>query len=39
VKQHWHARFHHDLANQWIRGVFASQFIEAPRRVRAQARR
>jgi DNA-binding transcriptional LysR family regulator len=38
VRQHWHARFHRDLANQWIRGVFASLFVEAPRRVRAQTR-
>ncbi|MEX8520350.1 MAG: LysR family transcriptional regulator [Leptothrix sp. (in: b-proteobacteria)] len=21
VKQHWHARFHHDPANRWLRGV------------------
>ena len=39
VRQHWHARFHRDLANQWIRGVFASLFVEAARRVRAQTRR
>src|SRR5258706_4583749 len=37
VKQHWHPRFHLDHANQWIRGVFASLFVEAPRRVRAQS--
>ncbi len=35
VKQHWHARFHRDLANQWIRKVFESLFVEAPRRSRA----
>lgn len=27
VKQHWHARYHHDLANQWLRGVFARLFL------------
>lgn len=21
VKQHWHARYHHDAANRWLRGV------------------
>jgi DNA-binding transcriptional LysR family regulator len=26
VKQHWHARFHHDEANKWIRGVIAALF-------------
>ena len=35
VKQHWHTRFHHDEANKWIRGLIASLFLEAPRRVRA----
>jgi DNA-binding transcriptional LysR family regulator len=28
VKQHWHARFHHDETNKWIRGVVASLFVE-----------
>lgn len=27
VKQHWHARYHHDLANQWLRGVCAQLFL------------
>lgn len=27
VKQHWHARFHHDPANQWLRGVCADLFM------------
>jgi DNA-binding transcriptional LysR family regulator len=26
VKQHWHARFHHDAANQWLRGVCQQLF-------------
>lgn len=26
VKQHWHARFHHDPANRWLRAVCASLF-------------
>ncbi|MGB0662611.1 MAG: LysR family transcriptional regulator [Pontibacterium sp.] len=26
VKQHWHARFHHDPANQWLRAQLASLF-------------
>jgi len=27
VKQHWHARYHHDLANRWLRGVCAELFL------------
>ena len=27
VKQHWHARFHHDPANRWIRSLCARLFI------------
>jgi DNA-binding transcriptional LysR family regulator len=38
VRQHWHARFHRDLANQWIRGVIASLFSETARRVRPLTR-
>ena len=26
VKQHWHARYHHDVACQWLRGVCAELF-------------
>jgi DNA-binding transcriptional LysR family regulator len=26
VKQHWHARYHHDRGNRWLRGVCASLF-------------
>jgi DNA-binding transcriptional LysR family regulator len=29
VKQHWHARYHHDRANQWLRGVCAELFMQA----------
>jgi len=28
VKQHWHARFHHDPGNRWLRGVCATLFAE-----------
>ena len=31
VKQHWHARFHHDAANRWLRGVCAELFMDAAR--------
>ena len=32
VKQHWHARFHHDPANQWLRRLVADLFLDkAPR--------
>ena len=27
VKQHWHARYHEDAANRWLRGVVASLFM------------
>jgi DNA-binding transcriptional LysR family regulator len=27
VKQHWHTRFHHDLANRWLRGLVAELFV------------
>ena len=28
VKQYWHARYHHDGANRWLRGVCAKLFIQ-----------
>jgi DNA-binding transcriptional LysR family regulator len=28
VKQHWHARYHHDTANRWLRGLCASLFLK-----------
>lgn len=31
VKQHWHARYHQDAANQWLRGVVAGLFGGRPR--------
>lgn len=27
VKQHWHARYHHDPANRWLRGVCSTLFL------------
>jgi DNA-binding transcriptional LysR family regulator len=30
VKQHWHARYHDDAANRWLRGVVASLFMRSP---------
>ena len=32
VKQHWHARYHQDPANQWLRGVCAELFLTPDRR-------
>ncbi len=32
VKQHWHARYHQDPANQWLRGVCAALFLDPGRR-------
>jgi len=34
VKQHWHARFHHDQANMWLRTGIAALFAETPRAKR-----
>lgn len=34
VKQYWHARFHEDPANRWIRGVVADLFLQSGRRNR-----
>ena len=28
VKQHWHARYHHDPANQWLRGLCADLYLK-----------
>ena len=28
VKQHWHARYHHDAANRWLRRVCADLFMQ-----------
>ncbi|NMG42200.1 LysR family transcriptional regulator [Aromatoleum toluvorans] len=29
VKQHWHARYHHDAGNRWLRGVCAGLFLRS----------
>jgi DNA-binding transcriptional LysR family regulator len=36
VKQHWHARYHHDAASRWLRQVCAELFMrpQQPRRAR-----
>lgn len=31
VQQHWHARYHHDAANRWLRGVCADLFLKPAR--------
>jgi len=28
IKQHWHERYHHDPANQWLRSVIAELFLK-----------
>jgi len=33
VKQHWHARFHNEPGNLWLRGVCASLFLEGKARA------
>lgn len=37
VKQFWHARFHRDQANTWIRGVIAELFAETRQGARRKA--
>lgn len=39
VKQHWHARFHRDPANVWLRGVVAGLFMESSRSGSDRAKR
>lgn len=34
VKQHWHARFHQDAGNRWLRGVVAGLFLRSRGRRR-----
>lgn len=31
VKQHWHARYHQDAGNRWLRGVMKDLFMSAAR--------
>ena len=33
VKQHWHARFHQDSGNRWMRGVVAGLFLRGDRKA------
>ena len=28
VKQYWHARYHHDAGNRWLRGLCAELFMQ-----------
>jgi DNA-binding transcriptional LysR family regulator len=30
VKQHWHARYHHEPGNRWLRSVVAGLFMRVP---------
>ncbi|HEY5806958.1 MAG TPA: LysR family transcriptional regulator [Povalibacter sp.] len=38
VRQHWHSRFQHDVANRWLRGVVADLFLDKSTRARKSAR-
>ena len=31
VKQYWHARYHHDAGNRWLRGICADLFLDPGR--------
>ena len=35
VKKHWHARYHHDAGNRWLRGLCAQLFMRQTPRPRA----
>lgn len=37
VRQHWHARYHQDPGNRWLRGVMANLFMRSERRPRVRA--
>jgi DNA-binding transcriptional LysR family regulator len=39
VKQHWHARFQHDAANRWLRGIVAELFMDKRPRSRVRSTR
>jgi DNA-binding transcriptional LysR family regulator len=39
VKQHWHARYHHDPANRWLRGVCAELFLGSYNRQLGKSQR
>jgi DNA-binding transcriptional LysR family regulator len=39
VKQHWHARYHHDTANRWLRGLCATLFLKKRGKLVAADRR
>jgi DNA-binding transcriptional LysR family regulator len=34
VKQHWHARYHYDAGNRWLRGIIAELFLQSKPRAR-----
>jgi DNA-binding transcriptional LysR family regulator len=36
VKQHWHARYHQDAANRWLRGICAGLFMQQGARPRGK---
>lgn len=36
VKQYWHARYHHDSANRWLRGLFVDLFMQGAPLVSGQ---
>jgi DNA-binding transcriptional LysR family regulator len=36
VKQHWHARYHHDPGNRWLRGICAGLFTQQQARPRVK---
>lgn len=39
VKQYWHARYHHDTGNRWLRGICAELFLQSARAPASWQRR
>jgi len=39
VKQHWHARYHHEPGNRWLRGVVATLFLRSSAPITSRNRK
>jgi DNA-binding transcriptional LysR family regulator len=39
IKQHWHARYHEEPGNRWLRGVVATLFMQEDRRTAGTRRK
>jgi len=39
VKQHWHARYHHEPGNRWLRGLVATLFLQGTSKEPSKTRK